>query len=512
MMNTRINNTIRNTFFGLILKVITLIGAFASRSMLIYILGVEYVGLDGLFSSILTMLNMAELGFGSAVVYKLYQPLADNDTPRVCALLNFYRKIYCCIGMAVFILGIGLIPFLKYFVKGSVPNDLNLLVLYLIYLLNTCCSYWFFAYKTVLINAMNRNDIVSKVSSIAYIIKYCAQFILLLFVRSYYVYAIIVPITTLIVNIGNAVITNRYYPQFVCEGNISKIDKDEIKTKVTALIYNKLGVTIISASDNIVISSYLGLTILGIYDSYYYIFTMLYYFFSVFHTAVTAGVGNSIITENVESNYSLFKRMSFINSWLVGWCSICLVCLYEPFMSIWIGSERVLGSYFALLMSIYFYFWLIRFITTIFKNAQGLWSEDRYRAMIEGICNLLLNLMMVRIIGIYGITLSTIIAMLVISLPWETSVLFKKYFHKTTQEYYFSMAKWIIVTLIAGGLSYGVGILFNTNNALLFILRLGVCIVIPNTFFYLVYRKSQEFEYALNIAKRILLKARRYNG
>ena len=452
------------------------------------------------------MLSMAELGFGSAVVFKLYKPLAEDDTPRVCALLNFYRKVYFYIGMAVFLLGIMLIPFLRFLVKGEIPNNLNLAILYMIYLLNTCFSYWVFAYKTVLINALNRNDIVSKVSSIAYIIKYGSQFLLLMLFHNYYVYAIIIPLTTLGLNIGNELITKKYYSKYICKGTIDQSDKNEIKVKVSALIFNKLGVTIISASDNIVISSCLGLTLLGIYDSYFYIFTMLYYFFSVFHTAVTAGVGNSIITENLESNYSLYKRIVFINSWAVGWAAICLACLYEPFMSVWIGSNRVLGEKFAIIMSIYFYFWLIRFVTTIFKNAQGLWVEDRFRAAIEGVVNLILNLIMVRFIGIYGITISTIAAMLIISLPWETAVLYKKYFHRSPGGYYKVMLKWFIITVAAGAITFLLGSLIPLNGIKLFFVRLVICLLIPNILFYVCNRKKEEFLYSVNLAKRIISK------
>lgn len=505
-MNGRIENSIRNSFFGFVLKIITLFGSFAARSMLIYCLGVEYVGLEGLFSSILTMLNMAELGFGSAVVYKLYGPLARNDTDRVCALLKYYKKIYTTIGWVVFTIGVILVPFLNFFVKGSAPEDVSIYILYIIYLLNTCFSYWFFAYKSVLLNAINRNDIVSKVSSVVSLARYVLQFVLLMLFRNYYVYVIVIPIITLLSNVGNAIAVRKMYPQYVCRGNADMEDRQEIKTKVSALVFNKIGVTIITASDNIVISSFLGLSILGIYDSYYYIFMMLYYFFSVFHSAITAGVGNSIIVESVEQNYAIFKRLSFINSWVVGWASICLACLYEPFIGLWIGNDKALGTGFALLMSMHFYCWMIRFITTIFKNAQGLWTEDKYRACIEGGVNLLLNLIMVNIIGIYGITISTIVSMLVISLPWETNVLFKKYFKRSTFEYYIKMVKWFVVVVAVGTICFLICNGINVYGIAGITIRVLICLIIPNLAFFAFFGKKDEFEYAVQLVNRTIKK------
>lgn len=509
MNNDRIKNTVRNTAFGVVFKIVTMLGAFASRTMLIYSLGVEYVGLDGLFSSVLSMLNMAELGFGSAIVYKLYKPIAEKDTPQVCALLNYYRTIYRTIGLAVFVVGILLIPYLGIFIKGEAPVGINLVVLYLIYLLNTCCSYWVFAYKSVLLNANNRNDLISKVTSVLYVLRYGLQIVLLLVFKNYYLYAVVLPLITLLTNIGSARICKRYYPDYECRGRISLKDRKEIKTKVTALFFNKIGMTLISASDNVVISSFLGLTVLGIYDSYYYIFSMLYYFFSVFHSAITAGIGNSIVTESKEDNKKIFNRLCFMNSWIVGLCTICLACLYEPFIKLWLGEDKLLGVPFAVLMSIYFYFWMIRFVVLIFKNAQGLWLQDRFRALLEGITNLCLNLLMVRYIGLFGVTLSTIIAMLVVSLPWETRILFKYYFGESTFPYYIKMLKWLLLTVIAGGVTFVMLLPIGGNSLAAFVLRMFICAIVPNLLYLLFYHNSEEFHYTKQLLLRLLSKVKR---
>lgn len=499
--NTRSKNTIRNSKFGLLLKLVSIVGAFLARTVLIRVLGVEYAGLDGLFTSILTFLNMAESGFSTAVVYKLYKPVAENDTKKVCALLNYYKYIYRWIGGIVFAVGIVLIPFLGYFIKGDVPDQVNITSLYLIYLANTCFSYWLFAYKTALLNACQRNDRISKVTGIILSVKYLLQVILVLLFKNYYVFAIIIPATTILTNIGMELVTRKHYPDYICKGDVDKDDKKEIKKKVSALLFNKIGTSIINGSDNIVISAFLGLGILGIYNSYYYIFHMLYGIFAVFHSAVTASVGNSIILEDVKKNKLLFNRFIFLNSWAVGFCSISLVCLYTPFMKIWVGSDKVLDDKFALLMSIYFYLWMIRFVVIIFKSAQGLWWEDRYRAAIEGIFNLLLNIITVQYIGIYGVTISTVVAMIVVSIPWETKILFDKYFKEKAGGYYLFLIKNIIVTIVAGSITYIVTRIVCFGEVLQLIFNGFVCLIIPNVVYFVIYSRSDEFKWSLVFAK-----------
>lgn len=486
-------NSIRNVVSGITLKSLNLIGGFLTRTLLIYSLGMEYVGLDGLFSSVLMILNTAELGFSSAVVFKLYKPIAENKKDEVCSLIKYYRDIYRTIGIVIFSVGIIILPFIERFVRNEIPDDLNIKLLFFIYLLNTCLSYWMFAYKTALINAHQRNDLGSKIGSIVVILKYIVQISILLTVHSYYVYVAVLPLMTLLTNIGNAILVKKKYPQYICKGKISSNDKKEVKDKVAALFLNKLGVVLINGSDNIIISYFLGLTILGMYSSYYYIFSMIYSFLDILYASITGGVGNRIVTESVERNYSLFRFVDFSNSWLVGWCSICLFCLYNPFITLWIGDTEIFSEFFVLLMALYFYFWMIRFTVIIFKNAQGLWWEDRFRAMIEGGVNLTLNIFLVQRIGIYGIVLSTIIAMLLISLPWETKVLFEKYFCVSDYDYYKSMLKRLLITMMTGFATYIICNLLIRNDWITFLFKVLICLIFPNVCWMLIYRRDTEY-------------------
>lgn len=498
----RIKNTTRNVLYGFTFKIINIVGAFLSRTLLIYYLGVEYVGLDGLFTSILTFLSMAELGFNSAIIYKLYKPIAEKNVVEICSLINFYKKVYRIIGVIVLIVGLVILPFLHFFVKGNIPQDINIYTLFIIYLCNCCLTYWLFAYKTAVLSANQREDLPNKINSIATLIKYVLQICLLLIFSNYYLYAIVIPLTTIITNFGNAFLAKKYFPNYICKGDISQDTKREIASKIKALFFNKIGVTIITASDNIVISSFLGLTVLGIYDSYYYVFSMIYSIFAIVHSAVTPSIGNHIVKESIDKNYTLFNHLLLINNWAVSLVSISIFCLYKPFIQLWLGVENSFDDFFSLIMAIYLYFWLYRFCVLLFKNAQGLWWPDRYRALVEAIFNLTLNLIFVKIIGIYGIMLSTLISSLIISVPWETHVLFSAYFKKSVKSYYKLFLKNFVVLLFVGIITFVACRLPSMNSSgLNFVYQIIVCMIIPNVLLYMVYCRKSEFKYIINLLK-----------
>lgn len=494
--DSRLKNTVRNTSYGIIFKIINIVGAFVSRTLLIYFLGVRYVGLDGLFTSVLSLLSMAELGFNSAIIYKLYKPIANNDTSEVCALLSFYKRIYRIIGVVVCVIGLSILPFLKNFIKGDVPEDVNVYTLFLVYLLNSCLTYWLFAYKTAVLSANQREDLPNKINSITLIIKYIVQISLLVCFRNYYLYVIVLPLTTILSNIGNAYMANKFFPQYVCRGNIDKENAHDIVNKIKALFFNKLGVAIITGSDNIIISSFLGLTILGIYDTYYYIYSMIYSIFAIAHASITPSIGNSMVKESKEANMTLFYRLSFINYWVVSVCAILLFCLYKPFIQLWIGVENSFDDVFSLIMSLFLFFWLYRFVVLIFKNAYGLWWPDRYRALIEAVCNVILNLIMVQYIGIYGIMLSTLLSCVVVSIPWETRVLFSEYFNVSTRRYFKEMVLRFVLLIFMGAICYYICHFIEIWSTLFtIVVKVVICLIITNAILFVVYRNNDNFKY-----------------
>ena len=294
----RTKNASKNLLFGTIYRFILLLAPFAVRTVMIKTLGVEYVGLGSLFSSILNVLNLAELGLNSAIVFTMYGAIATNDKQQIKQLMSFYRKTYRIIGIIVLAGGCIVAPFLDYFISGDVPADINKYIVYFMMLISTSLTYFLFAYKTCLFTAHQRSDVPSKIGSVITLALNVTQCILLLLFKNYYFYLIVIPVSTIANNLILALLCSKKYPEYKPDGELPPEIKKSIKKKVSSLFVYKLGSIVLSSVDAIVISTFLGLTILGKYNNYYYIITALFGFFEVYYNSMTAGIGNSIKLES----------------------------------------------------------------------------------------------------------------------------------------------------------------------------------------------------------------------
>ena len=488
----RTKNAVRNIFFGTLYKMISILLPFTTRTAMIYVMGSEYVGLSSLFSSILSFLSLAELGIGSAIVFSMYKPIAEDDRDTICALLNLYKRLYRYIGSIILSIGLLLIPFLRYIVKGGCPSDVNFYILYGIYLFNTVISYWLFGYKQSLLSAFQRNDIISKRSMILDTLLYTFQIIALILSRNYYIYIIWLPIFTIVKNVVNSLIVDKMYPDYKCIGEIDKSLKISIQKKTIALFGTKANSIVMHAADNLVISAFLGLRMVGKYGNYYCIINYVTGFLSIIYSSLTAGLGNSLVVESVEKNYKDFEVLNFINSWIVMFCTTCLLCLYQPFMRIWVHEPLMLDNYVVFLLVVYFYIYSIRRLGLTYKDAKGIWWEDRFRPYVMMIVNVIGNIYMVQIIGIYGVVLSTIFGMLV-AFPWETYTIFKYIFNRSAKQYYKKMGVYTVVTVIIAVITF---LICNTfgDTAMDIILRLIICAIVPNILFVGFFYRKHEFK------------------
>ena len=255
----RTQNTLRNIFFGFINKGITLICPFVVRTLLIKIMGLQYAGVDGLFTSILQVLNLSELGLGSAIVYCMYRPIAHGDDKTVCALLKLFRKMYLLIGMVVLLIGIGLMPFLHFFVKGSYPAEVDIYIIYGIYLVNSCGSYFFMGYRGAILSAYQRQDVIHNICSVVKLTMYVIQALIIIWNHNYYLYAAVFLLCTVLINLITAYESRRLFPQYVCKGTISTDIKKDLKEKVSGLMITKLCAITRNSFDSIFISAFIGL-------------------------------------------------------------------------------------------------------------------------------------------------------------------------------------------------------------------------------------------------------------
>lgn len=501
MGESRTKNASRNIIFGLANKVVVFILPFVTRTLLLYLLGSTSLGLSTLFTSILSFLSLAELGFGQAVVYSMYKPIADNNTALVSALLNFYKKLYRIIGLIILAIGICLLPFLSFLIHGDTPDGINIYILYIIYLTNTVISYFFAGYRQSLLTAHQRADIKDKIALVVTLIARMLEILVIWLTKNLYLYACVAIIGTLITNTFTAFVTRKMYPEIKCSGKVPVEQKNEIKKKITGLFGTKLNSIVVHQADTLIISSFLGLTVLAQYGNYYYILNALSGFIMIVFNSLTASIGNKIALDSKQEVFKLFKKINFINKWIVGWCSICLLCMYHPFMILWVKTELTLPVLMSVLMTLYFYVYQIQRTILVFKDASGLWYEDRFRPYVSMVFNLISNLILVQFIGIYGIVISTIIAFL-ISIPWCNYVVFKKLFNNSPLNNLMKMVGDLIVTASIGLVTYYICNLYPVTIVGL-MLRLVTCLFIPNFVFILLYRKDESFEYV----KSLIIKA-----
>ena len=487
-----------NIIWGFIEKMITLICPFIIRTIMIYKLGNEYLGLNGLFTSILQVLSLAELGFGDAIVFSMYKPIIENDNKVLSALLNLYKKVYRIIGMVILCVGLLILPFITKFVKGGYPSEVNIYVLYCIYLFNTVISYFLFAYKESLLKAHQRNDVNSRILSGCNIVMYVLQIIVLLLFSNYYLYIVIMPVTTIVLNCVRSLFVKKMYPQIVCEGHIEKDAVIGLSKRIIGLTLNKLAQVCRNSFDSIIISSFLGLVILARYQNYYYIISALTVMVSIITTAVGAGIGNSIAAETVEKNYSDYKEFLFIYNWIACFCTVCMLCLYQPFIELWVGKSNVLPLSTVILCCIYFYTMKLGDIAAVYRQAAGIWWEDKFRPIVESVVNLAVNIVLVKYIGVDGVLVSTIISIVCINIPWATYVLFKVYFKMSIKEVFFKYIRYFIETTVLCAVVYGICSRINGNLLVVLVVRTIICIGLVNAGLYIISYTKPEFVSAKN--------------
>jgi len=309
MAADRTSRSAKNALAGIVNKIIGIAAPFLLRTIMIQKLGVEYLGLNSLFSSVLQMLSLTEMGFGNAVIFSMYKPMADGNTELINALLKFYKRIYRLIGVIVLGIGLVLMPNITHFIASEYPHEINIYVVFGIYLANTVVSYFLFAYKSSILIAAQRNDIESNIITLCNIFLYLSQIVALLATGNYYVYIILMPCFTIINNIVRYYVVKKKYPQYVDSGELEKQEKKEIMSRVGALVGHRVGGVVFSSVDSLVISSFLGLAILGRYTNYFYIYTAINGIMSIVFQSILAVIGNAVACKTPQENHKIFNEL-----------------------------------------------------------------------------------------------------------------------------------------------------------------------------------------------------------
>ena len=488
-------NAIRNGIWGYLSKLSNMFLPFIFRTILIYYLGDKYLGLNSLFTSILQVLNLSELGVGAAIVYSMYKPIASNDKRKINSLLNLYKKTYRIIGLFILVVGGIFTPFITFFIKSGYPSDINIYLVYIGFLINTVISYELFGYRISLLSAFQRNDIESKINLIANLFLYLVSTILIIIFKNYYFYIIVLNLSTILNNVLIYYSTKKYFGDYYCEGKVSLSEKKQIKNNVLAIFCHKIGGTILNSSDNIIISKFLGLTILAVYNNYYYIMNSVSNLIGVLFVGLTGGLGNSFETDSIEKNREYFFKILFFNFYITLICTTCLACLYQDFIKLWLGDKYLLQFSLMLLICIYFYVHTIRRTIIVFRDAAGMWWGNRFQPVVSAILNLILNIILVRYIGLYGIVISTIIAMVIIDIPWETIVFFKNKMKLSSLVYFKKLILYSIILVLNVSIALFISNFLNLGLIVNLFIKLVISFCVSNILVITLFYKTSEFKY-----------------
>ena len=503
-MKSRLEYTKRNIAVSSTSMIIQAFFSFVSRSVIIYCLGSKYLGLSSLFSSILMVLNVAELGFTSSIVYFMYKPIAENDVNRVCSLLAYLKKVYRLVGLAILVCGILSIPILPKLISGNTPSDINIYILYILYLINTSSSYFLSAHKTALLTAIQRLDLTKVVSIIAMLVQYILQFISLLFFKNYYLFVISMIIGTILTNALSAYLCDKKYPQYKCKGVISSDDKRAIWHKIRGLLVCNISIVTYSTLDSIVLSAYVGLISVAMYSNYMTIYKAINQCFVMVRASMQSSVGNSVACESKRKNLHDLMLWQFIFSFLATWCSVCMLCLYQPFMSIWMGEKLLLPFIDVILLVVWFSFDIVQQAQNLYIQSTGLWNEMKLSYIFNTICNLLLNVILGKYLGVAGILIASLVTCIISGTFWQVIILFKNYFGCSSKEYIINYFKYLFWGILIAVITFFVCFQIKSEGLIELFFKGIICIIVPFPLLYVIYRNNPIFKEAKSLLQRMI--------
>ena len=507
MKLNRTKNTIRNTFWGMIYRIVTLIGPFVVKTILVKEMGLEYSGLSSLFTSILTVLNLTNLGFNSSIVFTMYKAIVDDNIEEQCAMLNFYRKAYRVVGTVILGLGFLVMPFLPYLVKGNYPKGINIYILFGIYLAETVIDYFVYAYNIAVFTAYQRNDITLRISTVRYSVQYVIQATVLILFKSYYLYILTSAIMIIPNNIANHIICKKIYPEITCRGTIGEEIKSDIFKRVITLFGHKLGNTMLVSVDSIIISAFLGLEVMGLYGNYYYILTEVNALVEIVTNGAISGIGNKLFTDTKTENYKLFKQMTYGWLFLIGLSSSCMMNLYQPFIGgIWYDEGYLLNTHLVFLIVLYFYAWMFRIMQLTYRDAAGLWTKDWLKPYVAMVLNLTGSIYLVKTTGsIAGVLVPTIAIFFFVYYPWEGRILFKYLFARNMRGYVLETVGYMGITFLGCGVTYILSACIMPNNSVKsFVIRFLITITIFPALWILLTHKKEEYKILRERLERII--------
>lgn len=482
---------------------------FVCQTVFLQLLGKAYLGVSGAFGNFLTLFSLAEMGFGTAIAFSMYKPLAEKDRPKLGALMALYKKVYRVVGCIVAAAGLALLPFYRVFLK-DVPDIPHLTFIYLLYLLNSVITY-FLSYKQSIIVADQKNYICTVYQYGFCILQNAVQIAVLFWKRDFILYLVTQILFNFFMNFFLARKADRMYPYLKTyrRAKLNEDDRDSISKNMRALFLHQMGGTVVNGTDQLVISGFVGVESSGIYALYYMITSTLRSFTNQIFSSITASVGNLGIEEDRQKSHGVFLAVNFGGFWIFSFCFICLLVLLNPFIVLWTGrGDTVFTMPVVLLIALNFYATGMRQAALTFKTAFGLFWYDRYKAVAEAVVNLGLSVLLTMRFGVVGVFTGTLISTLTVDLWVEPLVLYRHGFRMPVRPYFLRRLGYDVLTVGTALLTWTVCAWLPGAGLPNFLLKCAVCLLLPNAVYFILFRSTAEFRYLIGFVQIPLRRVR----
>lgn len=501
----RTDKSIRNIKYALIGQIANLIVNFVARAVFLNVLGAVFLGANGVFTNIISILALTELGIGPALIFALYEPLVKNDKEKIKQIMHLYKLAYISIGTIIILSGLVFSPFLGYFIKEELPNT-NLLLAFMLFVLTSAVSY-FYSYKSSLLIADQKRYIVVKYQYTFVLLIAVLQIIVLFLTRDYIFYLAVKLVLTFFEHYIVAKKADKEYP-YLKEPVVGKLEgdtKDGIVKNIKAMIIHKIAGVMVLSTDNLIISRMIGVVTVGIYSNYTLIINTLTTFIEQVFSSIVASIGNMSVTESTDHSVEVFSTVYFMGFWIFGFSSISLICLFNPFISLFFGTDYIFPVSVVLTIVISFYFTGMRSPISSYKQAYGLYWQNRFVPVVEIIINLVTSIVLCKYLGVAGVFIGTITSTLTTCFWIEPYIVYKYAFKRSMTGYMLQYARYIIITIITGSVCYLLCSGF-PYDFVGFVIKCFICLIFPNVVFVLIFRHSKNYIALKGIVERKILR------
>lgn len=510
LKETRNQKSARNVIYGIWKQVILLALNFFAKTVFIKVMGKEYLGLNGIFNNMFLMFSFAEFGIGTAMVYSFYEPFSKNNQKKCAALYQYFKKMYILLSFGILLCGVLLVPLLPYIINLDISIE-KIIVYYLLYMLSCFFSNFFLCQANLLVADQNQY-IVTKIQLILESITFLVQIVVILVWKSFFLYISTIIVKFILMGLLYTLKIRQKYAYITKKtSQISQTEKKNIINNVKDLLLYKFSKTLINSSDNVIISIIVGTIWVGMYSNYEFVITGVWGIVTAFFSAISASVGNLLVEKGKEQQYKVYCIIEMVNVWISGFTSICLIVLFQDFISMWAGQSYKLDITVVLIIVLNYYLRCMREGLSMFREAAGMFKRFKNITLITASLNIVLSFALGYFWGLKGVFGATAISVLVTYFWYEPYLVYKDLFSISVKPYFIRQLKNISVTFCLCGATFYLCTWIHNDGIIGFVFKCIICTIVPNLFYLVYFRKTEQFIYLYQMGVDLLGKWRRKN-